>query len=123
MTTDSYESWQDRLMWACHKTADTRGEEEDFFRQEAAEAPLDELRIFLASPGGMYSDHARAVMGEVLRQREGDIAKKESRKDQWRGIWQQVSAQVIVKAIVALIALSLMALGLGVGDSFLSWML
>ncbi len=111
MTTDSHEGWQDRLMWACHKTADTRGEEDEFFRQEAAESPLDELRTFLASPGGMYSGHARAVMGEVLRQRESDIAKKESRKEQWRGIWKKESAHILGKLVFLAIGALLGALG------------
>jgi len=101
MSSDENEqSWQEHLMLACTAMADTRDQEEEIFRQEANKAPLGELRIFLASPGGKYDGHARAVMGEVLRQREVDIARRESLKNERRKFYLKVLGGIVVSTVV-----------------------
>lgn len=112
MSTDANgQSWQDRLILASTEMADTRNREDQSFRQVASEAPLDELRIFLSSPSGMYEGHARAVMREVLRQRESDMAKRASRKDERRNFYLKVLGGIVVGAV------------LGIGGSYFSGIL
>ncbi|SFU98427.1 hypothetical protein [Halomonas korlensis] len=113
-TDENGQSWQDRLVLACHNTdlGNSRDQEDEMFRQEARKAPLSELRIFLESPVGRHEGYARAVMSEVLRQREGDKAQEESRKDWWRGMWQQASAQLLGGVLVGIV--------LGAGGALLS---
>lgn len=116
-TDENGQSWQDRLMLACNsgELGNSRDQEDEMFRQEARKAPLSELRIFLRSPGGRFDGHARAVMSEVLRQREDDEAQEESRKEWWRGLWQQASAQLLGGVLVGI--------ALGVGGAVFSGML
>lgn len=94
------QDWQTRLRDACNSTADTSTVEQAHYRSEAEKAPLHELRIFLDQPSGKYQHAARAVMREVLRQREVNEQVKAERQTQastWRwGLAQQIIAGVVL---------------------------
>src|SRR5690554_7916826 len=106
MATDSNgQDWQERLTLACTYQAgpDEQDKEQAHFRSEAEQAPLDELRIFLDRPGGKFDYDARAVMREVLRQREAQEMGEANRKAQG-STWRWGLAQQIIAGLVLLVA-------------------
>lgn len=99
--------WHERLMLACIYDGSSIQEEHEHFRNEAAAAPLKALELFLSSPLGKYEADARAVMAQVYQDRANKLqeekAKKEGRAEWWRGLAQQVSAQIIGALLLGLI--------------------
>lgn len=93
------EQWHERLMMACTYDGNSIQEEHEFFKKEAVAAPLEALELFLSSPQGKYEADARAVMAQVYEARvnklQAEKTKKEGRAEWWRGLAQQVSAQII----------------------------
>ena len=100
-------NWTDRLLMACCYGASSTEEEHKHFRNEANAAPLRELELFLSMPPGKYDRAARAVMAQVYRERtqkiQNDETLKENRANWWRGLAQQVSAQIIGSLLLGLI--------------------
>ncbi|WP_143005089.1 hypothetical protein [Billgrantia gudaonensis] len=100
------EQWHERLMMACHNDGNSIQEEHDFFREEAAAAPFEALELFLSSPEGKYEGPARAVMAQVYQKRANRLqqekARREGRAEWWRGLAQQVSAQIIGALLVGI---------------------
>jgi hypothetical protein len=96
---DKIISWNERLLHACHHDAETIEKEHEHFRKEANAAPLNELELFLSMPPGKYGKTGRAVMAQVYRERvhkiQNDETLRENRANWWRGLAQQVSAQII----------------------------
>lgn len=106
MATDSNgQDWQERLTLACTFQAgpDEQDKEQAHFGSEAEQAPLDELRVFLDRPGGKFDHDARAVMREVLRQREARVQTEANRKAQG-STWRWGLAQQIIAGLVLLVA-------------------
>lgn len=108
MTDSDEKEWQERLLLACNSEADTQEEEEEYFREVAEAAPLEELELFLDKPSGRYTESARAVMRQVLRRRANEIHRREARatarSEWWWGLVQQAWAQVIAGIIIGVIA-------------------
>lgn len=104
---DDNQSWTERLTVACTYNADTLSEEQEYFRNAANSAPLKELELFLSMPPGKFDRPARAVMQQVYSERcqklKKDEDSRESRINWWRGLAQQVSAQIIGTLFIGLI--------------------
>ncbi|WP_146026902.1 MULTISPECIES: hypothetical protein [Alcanivorax] len=100
-------SWHERLMLACSYNAESIEEEQERIRKVALSAPFDALELFLSSPPGKYEGPARAVMAQVYENRasqaRSEIAKREGRAEWWRGLVQQISAQLIGSLLLGLI--------------------
>ena len=100
-------SWGERLLLACTFEASNEEEENQHYRKIAIEAPLEELELFLSKPAGRFDTNARAVMGQVLRKRTGEIETKnkeqQKRREWWQALLQQISGQVIASLITGLI--------------------
>ena len=107
MADPDQRGWQERLMLACNSQAGTQKEEEEYFREVAEAAPLEELELFLDKPGGRNTESARAVMRQVLRRRANEIYRQEARaaarSEWWWGLVQQAWAQVISGIIIGLV--------------------
>ncbi|MBB5188314.1 hypothetical protein HNQ57_002593 [Zhongshania antarctica] len=99
--------WYEHLMLACVYEGNSIQDEHEHFRQEAAAAPLDELELFLSSPEGRHEANARAVMAQVYEarasKRKEEKAKEEARLQWWRGLVQQISAQLIGALTIGII--------------------
>lgn len=104
---ESENDWTTQLMKACSYEDESLEKEQRYWREIANLAPIEELELFLSTPPGRFQGQARAVMTQVFRQRCSVLEKNELVKKErlvwWRGLAQNVSAQVIGTLIIALI--------------------